>query len=250
MGACRSLSPPCILAAGSGLLVLLAVAEGRLEPFIPAAVSIVSLAVALQETYGRASAGLAVGILGSWVSSIAYSQTDFQMLIPIGITLGFAGASAAAIGGGLIAGLAGFAASYAPLIIYFSWTKSAAVVYSLGFIILGGALASLYSKRAHPLLLSPLAVFLAPLGAQSLVALSLLVYLAVMASSLPGWRVCPFSVDSGMILLGLGVGGLGALVMSFHPSLSDQALGLYSLGLLLVLAGTLTPSSHLRTASS
>ena len=55
---CRGVSGPCLLAAGAGLLVLLAVAAARTWPYIPAAVSLASLAIGLQESRRpRLSAG-------------------------------------------------------------------------------------------------------------------------------------------------------------------------------------------------
>lgn len=240
---------PCLLSAGSGLLVLLAVASESLYPYIPAAVSIVTLSVALHQVKSS-SHRWTILVLGtaSWALSIAYSLTGGGrygvLMISSSIGLGYIATAVAALTGGWGAGLAAFGAMYAPLIVAFSYTAEADVILSAGYVLLGSVLAAALAESPYALLGSLSIFIFLPLGVQPMVALSLLAYITVLAGSgALEWRGCPFKLDSGLVFMGALVGSLGAVFLGGEPVIYRPALGLYSLGLLLILAGVLTPSS-------
>ncbi len=190
----------------------------------------------------------------SWGASIIYSLTSGayhpMLLIFASLGSGYAATAIASIRGGWGAGLAAFGAMSARVSVVCAFTAEATVVLSAGYVLIGSILASALAGNSYALLSSASVFIFLPLGAGPMVALSLLAYLTVLAGSgVLEWRGCPFKPDSGLILMGALVGGLGAVFLG-GEEVSRSALGLYSLGLLLILAGVLTPSSpsHNRTS--
>ncbi len=248
MTECRRLDAPCIVVAGSGLLVLLAVWWQTLVPFIPASVSLVALGIALHRLEApRTRYTVTLLVVGSWMLSVAYARGLLREdAVYAGVSMSYA-AAALALAAGAEAGLSVFASSYAPLMTYFNWSPYAMILLSVGFVLLGGMIASLSTGRFHIIL----AVLLVPIftifGPQTMTALALLTFMTVLSvSGTVEWRTCPFRVDSGMVMIGSLISVTGALLMSLGELLWLQSLALYSLGLLLILAGLLSPVSPAR----
>jgi len=248
---CTRLDTPCVLAAGSGLLLLIAVAESRVYPYVPASVSLVSLAVGVHLVASKALrlASLVLSI-ASWVLVVAYAAIGGVGVLALSVGLAFAASAVAAVGGGAGPGLAVFASSYMAMTVFSLGNNAAEAVFSAGYILLGGIIASLLSGKPHPLmavLASPLPL---ALGGPASMMLSLLAYMAILAGSgAVRWIGCPFRLAKGLVFNGFLVGLVGALGYGYGIHL-DASLGLYSAGLLLLLAGVLTPASPPRTSSS
>jgi hypothetical protein len=237
--------------AGSGLLALLAVVYENIYPFIPAAISIVSLSLALHFMNNRFSRGAVLFFaLTAWFASILYELFPGHFIggLLVALGSGYVATALAIMGGGAEAGLSAFGAIYAPLLVFYSYDPMATRIFSAGYLIIGGLMAGLNTGRAHiPFLSAILAIPILLLNANVIVSVSLLAYISILSvSGAVEWRTCPFTMDSGLIFMGIIVGLAGVAVIGLMPTLLVQGLGLYVLGLLLQLAGILTPVSFSR----
>jgi len=244
--ACNRLNIACLLAAGSGILILLSIATVNVYPYLPAAVSIVSLAIGIHNIRCvKIQIISSILIILSWILTIFYARlSKNELIIIVSISIQYLATALAITQGGAEAGLPIFASSYATLIVLFSWSNPTPIgILSFGYIVLGGIIAGLLSSRPHPVaavLASPIALIVNP---QVAVMLSLLAYSAILAGSgAIKWVGCPFRTDSGLVFAGTIVGVIGALLGETMVSMT-MVLGLYSSGLLLLLAGILTPAS-------
>ena len=249
--ACRRIDLPCLLAAGSGILLLLPVINLSVYPYIPAAVSLVSLAVGLHRLECRRIRVAVAALVGlSWVLTISYAETARSTVLYVAIAMQYAATAISLVEGGAGAGLPVFASSYTTMLVLFGDSVYAEKLLSMGYIVIGALIATLLSQKPHPLLALIASPVILVFGGEAAVMLSLVTYMAVLAGSgAIFWVGCPFKTDSGLVFAGTITGIIGAVLEIGSPTMR---LGLYSAGLLLLLAGILTPSSpsHMRPSSS
>ena len=250
MSGCTRLEASCILAAGSGLLVLLSVAEEELFPFIPAAVSIVSAAIGLhfvKNNYTKIK--IMILLVISWAATVGYTKAGYESLL-MSILITYIAFILTALHAGAGPSLAVFSSSYPALVALFLDNPQALAIFSSGFIFLGAIIAAMLTRRPHALLSSIAAPLPLIAGSKEGMMIALLGYIAILAGSgAVKWVGCPFRVDTGLVFYGFLVGAVG-IVIYYVTGGSITGFGLYSGGLLLLLAGVLTPVSPRDRASS
>ncbi|MCE4628305.1 MAG: hypothetical protein F7C34_04060 [Desulfurococcales archaeon] len=250
MSGCARLEVSCILAAGSGLLVLLSVAAEELFPFIPAAVSIVSAAVGLHFVNNdRIRAIILVLLVSAWAATVGYARVGYNSLL-ISIFLIYVAFILTALYAGAGPGLTVFSSSYPSLVALFLDNPRALAVFSSGFVFLGAIIAAMLARKPHALLSVVAAPLPLVMGSSEGMMIALLSYIAILAGSgAVKWIGCPFRVDTGLVFYGFLVGVVG-IALYYVTGGSLTGFGLYSGGLLLLLAGVLTPVSPRDNASS
>ena len=231
----------CFVLAGTGVLAILAVAYGRVEPFAAAASSLVSLAIGLRilelNSFKREVFILTLMVGISWILALVPGERYGMVSLP----LAFMASAYASILVGYNAGLAFFSTSLVPFLSFFSWSRQAILIASVGYIVLAGLIASGTSEKTHPLIISVLSPLSLVLGVEGSLAASVIAFmLAISVSRATEKMGCPFSIDSGILFAGSILGLIGLLLLRLLES-SDLAIGVWSLGFILQLAGVLIP---------
>ncbi len=248
-GGCGKLDPTCVLLAGTGIVVLMAIIYDALIPFAPAATSIVALSIGLalvRGLYERIIITLLVAL--SWTVSIFLPEYAVY-----GGSIVYLATIYSLIVSGSAAAISVFGASMIPLLVGLGFNSEAILVSSTLYIVLAGLIASLITNNLHPLIIVAASPLVLLLGDNAGLAASTIAFMTVISVSGTTRKVgCPFRIDSGLVFIGSVIGVFAVISIVFREALGDllPSIGLWALSYLFLLAGVLVPSWPPQTSSS